>query len=475
MAGPSEPTPVSHWGCDLRRTYCLWTVAGILVFGLVGHAEAHIRIDRKILELAAASGAPAYVPNEVIVQFNDGVTAARASNVASQFRLRPIEHVRTAAMEYAGDPGFHVMWTDRPVLEAVAQLNDTPGVAFAEPNYIWRPQQFNDTHFVNGTLWGVYGVRSTPSNEFGSRAADHFLAPLSRPRRTIVAVIDTGVQTDHPDLINNRWVNPFDPVDGIDNDGNGFVDDVFGWNFVSGNNVVFQSASGDRHGTHVAGTIAATANNGIGVVGVSPSTQFISVKFLGSSGGSTANAVKAIDYVTDLKRRHNLPIIATNNSWGGGGFSTALFNAITRAANADILFVAAAGNGGSDGIGDDNDATPHYPSSYPHDHIIAVASITRLGARSSFSNFGATSVDIGAPGSGIRSTIPTNTYGDLSGTSMATPHVTGALALIASYSPNRGLSLKNHIMQTAIPTPSLQGRVVSGGRLNIVMIPSDRF
>ncbi|MFQ3588592.1 MAG: S8 family peptidase [Fimbriimonadaceae bacterium] len=455
--------------------HCWWTAAGAVVLGLVGTAEAVVRIDRKILDLVSTSTAPTYVPNEVLVQFNDGVTAARASAIASQFRLREIERVRTAAMEYAGDPGFSVMWTDRPVMEVVAQLNNTPGVAFAEPNYIWRHQQFNDTHFVNGTLWGVYGVRSTPSNQFGSRAADQFLAPLSRPRPTIVAVIDTGVQTAHPDLIGNRWVNPFDPIDGIDNDGNGYVDDVFGWNFVSGNNAVFESATGDRHGTHVAGTIAATANNGIGVVGVSPTTRFISVKFLGSTGGSTLNAVRSIDYVTDLKRRHNLPIVATNNSWGGGSFSTALFNAITRAAAEDILFVAAAGNGGSDGVGDDNDITPHYPSSYPHDHVIAVASITSTGVRSNFSNFGLTSVDIGAPGSAIRSTIPTNAYGDLSGTSMATPHVTGAIALLASYAPNRGLDLKNHILQTAIPTPSLQGRVVSGGRLNIVLIPANRF
>jgi subtilisin family serine protease len=164
--------------------------------------------------------------------------------------------------------------------------------------------------------------------------------------------------------------------------------------------------------------------------------------------------------------------VATNNSWGGGGFSQGLFDAIERANAANILFVAAAGNGGSDGVGDNNDNTPHYPSNYTNANIIAVASITSSGARSSFSNYGATSVDIGAPGSGIYSTLPTkqngSTYGSYSGTSMATPHVTGGAALYAATHPGASAAVvKSAILSSAVPTASLNGRCVSNGRLNV--------
>ena len=150
----------------------------------------------------------------------------------------------------------------------------------------------------------------------------------------------------------------------------------------------------------MAGTIGGTGGNGKGVAGVCWSVKLINAKFLGSNGGTTANAIKAVDYMTDLKTRHGLNLVATNNSWGGGGFSQALIGRHRSCQQADILFVAAAGNGGRDGVGDDNDKSPHYPSSYANANIIAVAAITSTGAKSSFSNFGATTVDIGAPGSG---------------------------------------------------------------------------
>jgi subtilisin family serine protease len=176
-----------------------------------------------------------------------------------------------------------------------------------------------------------------------------------------------------------------------------------------------------------------------------------------------------VDYITDLKTRHGLNIVATNNSWGGGGFSQGLQDAIGRANTANILFIAAAGNGGYD-----NDATPSYPSSYPNANIIAVASITSTGAMSSFSQWGSTSVDIGAPGSGIWSSVPAKSgknvvsgYASYSGTSMATPHVTGAAALYKSSHPGASAAdVKAAIMGAAVPTPSLQNKVVSDGRLN---------
>jgi subtilisin family serine protease len=284
-----------------------------------------------------------------------------------------------------------------------------------------------------------------------------------------IGVIDEGAMFDHEDLAANFWTNSLDPVDGVDNDGNGYVDDIHGWDFANGDNTTFDGLS-DDHGTHVSGTIGAKGGNGIGVAGVNWSVTIISAKFLGSNGGTTANAIKAVDYITDLKTRHSLALPATNNSWGGGGFSQALKDAIDRAGAKEILFVAAAGN---DGL--DNDATLRYPSGYSSANIIAVASITSTGGISSFSNYGSTTVDIGAPGSGITSTLPVRSkgkvvsgYGSYSGTSMATPHVTGGAALYAASNPGASAAtIKAAILGSAVTTASLSGKCVTGGRLNV--------
>ena len=266
-------------------------------------------------------------------------------------------------------------------------------------------------------------------------------------------------------------VNPFDPVNGVDDDGNGYVDDTNGWDFANNDRTVYDggnSGNQDSHGTHVAGTIGAVGGNGTGVVGVNWAVTMISGKFLGRRGGTTANAIKAVDYFTDLKTRHGLNIVATNNSWGGGGFSRTLLDAINRGGNAGILFIAAAGNDSKN-----TDSSANFPSNYEciangiYDCVISVASITSTGALSSFSNYGANTVDLGAPGSSINSTLPFNKYGAYSGTSMATPHVTGAAALYAArHSGVRADQIRSAILSSAIPTDSLSGKTVTGGRLN---------
>jgi subtilisin family serine protease len=416
----------------------------------------------------AANPSSNYVPNEVIVQYRDGTTEAQQATARGRVKADSKERLR---QQSNGLSKLEVIvLREGNAGNAIAALKNDPNVEFAEHNWIYtHDATATDPYFTNGSLWGMYGATTTPANQYGSNAAAAWAAGNTGSKAVYVGVIDEGIQYTHPDLDAQVWVNPFDAADGIDNDGNGYVDDIRGWDFANGDNTIYDGGtrgSLDDHGTHVAGTIGAESN-GTGVVGVNWNVTLISGKFLGRSGGTTANAVKAVDYFTDLKTRHGLNIVATNNSWGGGGFSQALYDAIERSNRANILFIAAAGNGGSDGVGDNNDATPHYPSSYANSNIIAVAAINSTGAKTAWSNYGATSVDLGAPGSGIYSTTAYNLYESYSGTSMATPHVAGAAALYASVKPGAtAAQIKNAIMSSAIPTSSMQGITVTGGRLD---------
>ncbi|WP_026461563.1 S8 family peptidase [Adhaeribacter aquaticus] len=421
---------------------------------------------------AAGEAGKDYVANEVLVKFKAGVSENAKNNVLARISGRVNEKILTKAMERIGDKeGVLVLKTPLAALEAIAKVKGAEEVEFAEPNYIYNHSTAStDTYFTNSSLWGMYGDASSPANQFGSQAAEAWANGNTGSASVVVGIIDEGVQFNHPDLNGQVWTNPYDPVDGKDNDGNGYVDDVNGWDFDGNNNTIYDGGnkgSLDDHGTHVAGTIGAKSN-GTGVVGVNWNITMISCKFLGRRGGTTANAIKAIDYLTDLKNRHGLNIVASNNSWGGGGYSQALYDAIARAKSKEILFVAAAGNGGSDGVGDDNDVTANYPANYNLANVISVASITSAGNKSSFSNFGATTVDLGAPGSGIYSTTAFNLYESYSGTSMATPHVTGGVALYAAKNPGASAAaIKNAILSTTIPTTSLSGKCVTGGRLNL--------
>jgi subtilisin family serine protease len=274
---------------------------------------------------------------------------------------------------------------------------------------------------------------------------------------TVVAVIDEGVDINHPDLKNNIWVNTDEvPGNGVDDDRNGYVDDVNGWDFSHDDASVYDAADGDDHGTHVAGTIAGQGNNGLGVTGVNWQASIMVLKFMGSNGGYTSDAVEALNYAVANGAK------ISSNSWGGGGSSSSLQTAISRADTAGHLFVAAAGNNGTN-----NDTTPHYPSNYNNANIISVAATDDRDALASFSNFGATSVDLSAPGVNILSTLPGNRYGSYSGTSMATPHVAGVAALIKSNWPTLDdAQIKGKILQSVDKKANLQGTSVTGGRLN---------
>jgi subtilisin family serine protease len=345
----------------------------------------------------------------------------------------------------------------------LAAIQNDPAVDFAEPNWlVSHAATSNDPEVVAGKLWGMTGT-------FGSQASVAWAANKTNCSNVVVGIIDEGYMFSHPDLAANAFKNPGDSTaDGVDNDGNGLVDDIYGWDFDGNNSSVFDGA-GDDHGTHVAGTIGGVGGNGVGVAGVCWNVKLMNAKFLGGRGGTTANAIKAVDYFTDLKARHGLNIVATNNSWGGGGFSQALQDAITRANARDILFIAAAGNSGAN-----NDATAAYPSGYNVPNVIAVAALQSDGALASYSQYGATSVDLGAPGSAILSTLPVSSkgkvvagYGSYSGTSMATPHVSGAAALYKAINPGATAAQIKAALLNGTPTPSLQGKTLTGDRLNV--------
>lgn len=282
-------------------------------------------------------------------------------------------------------------------------------------------------------------------------------------RDVIVAVIDSGIDPAHPDLQANAWINPREiPGNGIDDDSNGFVDDARGWNFLAGTPSV---EDGYGHGTHVSGIIGAVGNNGQGIAGVNWQITIMPLKILNDSGvGTIGAAISAINYATMMRRDFEANIVASNNSWGATtGFSQLLLDAIALLGDSGALFVAAAGNNATD-----NDVSPRFPSSFTLPTVIAVAATTEADTLAAFSNFGATSVDLGAPGGNIYSTFPGGNYGYLSGTSMAAPHVTAAIALLRAARPSlSSVEARAAILGSTDGVPSLAGKTVTGGRLNV--------
>lgn len=278
----------------------------------------------------------------------------------------------------------------------------------------------------------------------------------------VVAVIDTGVNYNHPDLIGNMWTNPSEIAgNGIDDDLNGVVDDIYGYNAVTDTGL---SLDDDGHGSHCAGVIGAKGNNNFGITGVNWNVKIISVKFIDDTGNGTLwDAVKSLNYVTDLKKK-GINIVLTSNSWGGGDYYQTLYDAIAATQNEGMLFVAAAGNDSWD-----LDLEPSYPASYNLENIISVAAISDTGALASFSNYGVNSVDIAAPGVRILSTWFTSGLFYLSGTSMAAPHVSGALALWKAFKPNlTWQQLKTVLYTSASTNPQLTSSIIGGRELNIL-------
>ncbi len=412
----------------------------------------------------------AHDPDILLIRFTEGTTPAQCGAIHDELGVDPLCSYRHAPIDVVRCSGAADI---KAVAAAYEALSD---VVYVEPNYILRMNAVpDDARFDE--LWGLNNTGQDGGVVDADIDAVEAWDATTGDRNIVVGVIDTGIDYHHPDLVANMWTNNAElhGQPGVDDDGNGIVDDIHGarWTDGDGSPTGGDPMDDKNHGTHVAGTIGAVGNNGAGVAGINHSVSLMALKFLDSTGtGFIVDAIAAVEYAID----HGAHL--TSNSWGGGGFSQALKDVIEAAGNTGILFVASAGNDSRD-----TDEEPHYPSSFDSPTIISVASSTRSDGRSGFSNWGRVSVDIAAPGSGILSTVRNGGYSSLSGTSMATPHVAGVAALLIAYMygpiPHSDhldpvliepLEIKQWILDGIDPIDAFRvdgsRPVASGGRLN---------
>lgn len=448
-------------------------------------------------------GPDTYHPNRVIVRFVDVMAAEDAQNSIEGLGYS-LHQVANFKRDDALDQCLRIGVVELPDGEspdrAVSQLSGAPGILYAEKDYIRYPDQVysesivipNDTQFPK--MWGLHNencqfndpqMAGDPIDDVDTNMPEAWAIHTGSDEEVIVAVIDTGTFIYHTDLYEHIWVNPDEvPDNGIDDDGNGYIDDIWGWDFTHNDNSVWDpderdqyGGLSDSHGTHCAGTIGALTNNGKGVSGINWNVKIICLKFIGPEGGYTSDAILALEYAADKGAK------VINCSWGGGGYSRALKDAIEATG---ALVCCAAGN-----TGNDNDVDPHYPSSYNSPNIISVAAMMQNDMPCDYPGwwstcYGATSVDLFAPGGFILSTYPsdpptpdaTGVYAFLYGTSMATPHVSGVSSLVHSFRPNMPLypgapgwsagqpTVKDIILGTVDVKPQYRGKALTAGRLN---------
>lgn len=399
---------------------------------------------------ASAASSPRFVPGEFLVKMKSSTFAA--SKVLDSY----IKSEMTDAQ---------IVLVQRPIFEnsdsAIETLEKNPNVEYVEPNYIYHTTDLPNDILIN-QLWGLknFGQKDSlkHSGFVGMDIGAEEAWKITKGSNDVtVAIIDSGINYNHPDLKDNMWTNlaELNGKPGVDDDGNGYIDDIYGYNFESAKeNADPMDVLG--HGSHCAGIIGAKGNNGQGIVGVNWNVKLMALKFIGESGeGTTDAAIKAIDYAIN----NGAKIIS--NSWGGDGPSKALEEAIERANQKGVLFVAAAGNNKAD-----NDVLPFYPASYPLENIISVTAVDNQGRLAPFSNYGKKSVHVGAPGVNILSTVLKD-YDSHSGTSMAAPFVSGVAALLLAHEPNLShIEIKERIIKTSKPISGLQGKTVTRGFVN---------
>lgn len=426
--------------------------------------------------LTNSAFAQQHISCELVIKWRNSPSSAQKSAIRNQIGSRTEKSISKLNIEHV------VLEEDNStdIFTIIKQYQSHPDIEFIEPNYIYRTSALlpNDPQFTNQWHHNNLGDNNgTADADIDSPEAWSISTDCSS---MVVAIIDSGVDWKHEDLAPNIWQNLaedadndgqvliwngtswiFDPDDenGIDDDGNGYIDDFIGWDFRNNDNNPMDDLN---HGTHVAGLIGAVGNNNVGVSGVCWNIQMAVLKFIGAnSEGTLMNAVEAINYALIM----GIPI--SNNSWGGYADSNNILESVIQS-GPDHLFITAAGNGGLDGIGDDNDITPVFPSTFQEGNIISVAASDRNDQPTIFSNYGSTSVDLAAPGFSITSCLPNNQYGILSGTSMATPQVTGTCALLWQLFPTKtNIEIKDAVINATDIIPVWSGKTLSKGRLNI--------
>jgi subtilisin family serine protease len=454
----------------------LAAIALMLASGLgSGKRASDSVLPRELEPSSAARAAPdaaagldtRAVPGEVIVRFRPAVDAGQAAQRLGAAAAEPAEKLPVPGLWLA-----EVRGGGTTVDEVIAELEDDRAVVYAEPNFIRRLDKTPDDDFF-AELWGLENSGQTVLGTTGTPDADIDAPPAwdgaTSSSGLDVAVVDDGVVYDHRDLAANIWANggeagPGQESNSIDDDGNGYVDDVRGWDFADGDRDPRPAGEEGDHGTHVAGTIGAVGNNAEGVTGVAWNTDLMALRVFDAQGATTtAKIVSAFGYAT----RNGAEVV--NGSFGGGGYSRAELDSIQSARG--TLFVVAAGNDGRD-----NDAQSIYPCNYAAQNLLCVAATDQSDALATFSNYGRQTVDLAAPGTNILSTYPEELtpegyvpYAYSSGTSMATPVVSGAAVLVLStMSSAPAADVGARLRQTVDPLPSLDGKVASGGRLNLV-------
>jgi len=450
-----------------------------------------VKISAQAILSQAAKGN--YKDGELLVKFKSDVATASSQKVHQAVGSSVVK-------KYEVVPNLELVTLpkDVSVQEAIQNYMSDPNVEYAEPNYIIRAASLpNDQYFRN--QWALHN----DGTYAGGTAGADIKAPSAWDITTgsssiVIAVLDTGIDYNHQDLVGNIWTNPGEAscTDGKDNDENGFFDDCIGWDFttceqfkepkegVAQECIKTKSADntpmdGNGHGTHVAGIIGAVGNNGNGVSGVMWQVKLMAIQVLNDKGvGQNSDLISAIDYLVLMKKRgENIRVI--NASLGGNEYDPSVELSIRKANAEGILFIAAAGNGGDDDIGDNNDIMPFYPASYKLDNIISVAATDQDDRRVPFSNYGPNTVHVAAPGVYTFSTIPYSLnqsgYGILeymAGTSMAAPHVAGLAGLLFSYYDGihntffNYLQVRNTILRYVDTKPTLEGWISTGGRIN---------
>jgi len=403
-----------------------------------------------------SDGGGGFRADQVVVRFRDGITDAEKQMLVDELGAQIAQeypYVNSALLSLPSGVGVPL---------TVLRLSQDDRVSAASPNYVLEKTALlpNDTLF--GLQWDKNNTAGLPGYVFDAdidapEAWEQFGTGTSAP---VIAVFDTGIDYGHEDLIANMWRNPGEIPNGIDDDGNGYVDDIYGWDFTDGDSDPMDE---DGHGTHVSGIAGAVGNNGKGIAGVNWTVQLMAIRML--DGGGLSEAIAGMDYIIRMKTDYGVNIVVANHSWGIPDLrqSAVLEQAFNDGVAAGIVQVVSAGNDA-----ENNDVAGSVPATMPVDGMIVVAATDPADELADFSNWGVQSVDIGAPGVEIMSTLPGNTYGYNQGTSMAAPQVSGAVALLKSIAPSLSVAESiDLIYQGADPVPDLAGRVTTGGRLNI--------